>query len=109
MDGFSKIPGFIAPTVRERLAQGQSIDSVAMLPALFLAFLQRWHRGELAYTYEDQGMDPAGAHAICAAADPVAALGADAGLWSELAGDARLLGALRGAAQRVFNFERDYS
>ncbi|WP_296801671.1 D-arabinitol 4-dehydrogenase, partial [Variovorax sp.] len=36
-DGFSKIPGFIAPTVRERLAAGQPIDSVAMLPALFLA------------------------------------------------------------------------
>lgn len=109
MDGFSKIPGFIAPTVRERLAQGQTIDSVAMLPALFLAFLQRWHRGELAYTYEDQGMDPAAAHAICAAADPVAAMGADAGLWAELAGDARLLGALRRAAQRVITFQKDHS
>ncbi|OOG58812.1 D-arabinitol 4-dehydrogenase [Polaromonas sp. C04] len=109
MDGFSKIPGFIAPTVRERLAQGQTIDSVAMLPALFLAFLQRWHRGELAYTYEDQGMDPAAAHGICAAADPVAAMGADAGLWAELAGDARLLGALRRAAQRVIDFQKDHS
>ena len=29
MDGFSKIPGFIAPTVRERLAQGESVASVA--------------------------------------------------------------------------------
>ncbi|NEI60259.1 mannitol dehydrogenase family protein, partial [Rhizobium leguminosarum] len=57
MDGFSKIPGFIAPTVRERLAAGQGIDSVAMLPALFLAFLQRWHRGSLPYAYQDQGMD----------------------------------------------------
>jgi len=37
MDGFSKIPGFIAPTLRERLARGESIESVAMLPALFLA------------------------------------------------------------------------
>ncbi len=45
MDGYSKIPGFIAPTVRERLAKNASIASVAMLPALFLAFLQRWHRG----------------------------------------------------------------
>jgi D-arabinitol 4-dehydrogenase len=44
MDGYSKIPGFMAPTVRERLAQNASIASVAMLPALFLAFLQRWHR-----------------------------------------------------------------
>ncbi|MBN8746014.1 Mannitol 2-dehydrogenase [Xylophilus ampelinus] len=104
-DGFSKIPGFIAPTVRERLAAGATIDSVAMLPALFLAFLQRWHRGELPYAYQDQGMDAAVAHAICDAADPVAALCADAGLWGELAGDGRLVSAMRRAADRVAMFE----
>ncbi|MEO8121561.1 MAG: D-arabinitol 4-dehydrogenase, partial [Rhodoferax sp.] len=42
MDGFSKIPGFIVPTIRERLTHGESIAGVAMLPALFLAYLQRW-------------------------------------------------------------------
>lgn len=103
-DGFSKIPGFIAPTVRERLAAGGSIDSVAMLPALFLAFLQRWHRGALPYAYQDQGMDPAIAHAICGAADPVAALCADTGLWADLAGDARLTDAVRRACVRVVRF-----
>jgi D-arabinitol 4-dehydrogenase len=103
-DGFAKIPGFIAPTVRERLAAGQSIAAVAMLPALFLAFLQRWHAGQLPYAYQDQGMDPAAAHAICAAADPEAALAADRTLWGELAGDARLLAALRAAGQRVAAF-----
>lgn len=100
-DGFAKIPGFIAPTVRERLAAGQSIAAVAMLPALFLAFLARWHRGELPYVYQDQGMDSAVAHAICSAPDPEAALCADRSLWAELAGDARLLAALRDASQRV--------
>ena len=103
-DGFSKIPGFIAPTVRERLAAGQPIDSVAMLPALFLAFLQRWHRGALSYVYQDQGMDEAVAHAICSAADPVLALCSDAGLWGAAAGDARLIDAVRGASGRVANF-----
>lgn len=103
-DGFSKIPGFIAPTVRERLAAGQPIDSVAMLPALFLAFLQRWHRGALPYAYQDQGMDEAVAHAICDAADPVAALCADAGLWGPIAGDARLVDAVRRASGRVSDF-----
>ncbi|MCY1211208.1 Mannitol 2-dehydrogenase [compost metagenome] len=103
-DGFSKIPGFIAPTVRERLAAGQGIDSVAMLPALFLAFLQRWHRGALPYAYQDQSMDDAAAHAICDAADPVAALCADAGLWGSLAGDARLVDAVRRAGERVARF-----
>ncbi|MEY2890843.1 MAG: hypothetical protein RJA98_751 [Pseudomonadota bacterium] len=104
MDGFSKIPGFIAPTVRERLARHESIDSVAMLPALFLAYLQRWHRGQIAYTYQDQAMDPAVAHAICDAADPVAAFCQDAVLWGELAGDARLTAAVRAASERVAGF-----
>ena len=104
MDGFSKIPGFIAPTVRERLAQGATIHSVSMLPALFLVFLQRWHAGRLPYTYQDQGMDPAVAHAICSAADPVAALCADTTLWGAMAGDARLVDAVRRASARVAAF-----
>mgnify|MGYP002146918122 CR=1 FL=1 len=104
MDGFSKIPGFIAPTIRERLARGESVASVAMLPALFLAYLQRWHRGQIAYTYQDQAMDPAVAHAICEAADPVAAFCADRPLWGDLAGDARLVAAVRDASARVQHF-----
>ncbi len=103
-DGFSKIPGFIAPTVRERLAAGQPIHSVAMLPALFLAFLQRWHKGALPYAYQDQGMDEAVAHAICDAADPIAALCADAGLWGDIAADNRLVDAVRRAGERVARF-----
>jgi D-arabinitol 4-dehydrogenase len=104
MDGFSKIPGFIAPTLRERLSRGESIASSAMLPALFLAYLQRWHRGQIAYTYQDQAMDPATAHAICEAADPVAAFCADAVLWGPIAGDPQLVAALRLASQRVDQF-----
>ncbi|MGR6804857.1 D-arabinitol 4-dehydrogenase [Sphaerotilus natans] len=104
MDGFSKIPGFIAPTIRERLAAGATIDSVAMLPALFLAYLQVWHRGGIPYTYQDQAMDPAVAHAICDAADPVAAFCADRPLWGELAGDTRLVDAVRRASARVAAF-----
>ncbi|MDM0114470.1 mannitol dehydrogenase family protein [Variovorax sp. J22R133] len=100
MDGFSKIPGFIAPTVRERLAAGGSVASVAVLPALFLAFLRRWHRGALPYAYEDQAMDPAAAHAICEAADPVAAFCANASLWGANASDPRLVDAIRQASRR---------
>jgi D-arabinitol 4-dehydrogenase len=104
MDGYSKIPGFIAPTFRERLARNESIASVAMLPALFLAYLQRWHRGEISYTYQDQAMDPASAHAVCEAADPVAAYCADSVLWGDLANDSRLIGAIREAYARVTQF-----
>ncbi|HEU5293386.1 MAG TPA: D-arabinitol 4-dehydrogenase [Burkholderiaceae bacterium] len=104
MDGFSKIPGFIAPTIRERLGRGHSIASVAMLPALFLAYLERWHQGSLPYAYQDQAMDVDQAHAICAAADPVVAFAADPVLWGPLAGDARLLVALQAASLRVQRF-----
>lgn len=100
-DGFTKLAGFIAPTVRERLAQGAAIDAVAMLPALFLAFLQRWHHGMLAYAYQDQAMDPATAHGICAAPDPVAALCGQEPLWGRAAGDPRLVDAVRRATVRV--------
>ena len=104
MDGFSKIPGFIRPTIVERLSRSESIASVAMLPALFLAYLERWHRGEIPYSYQDQAMDPAAAHAICAAADPVDAFCRDGILWGPLAGDPRLVAAVRAARERVAAF-----
>jgi D-arabinitol 4-dehydrogenase len=108
MDGYSKIPGFIVPTIRERLARGESIASVIMLPALFLAYLQRWHEGKIAYTYQDQAMDPVAAHAICEAADPVAAFAADTVLWGSLASTPRLLDALRVGYARVQLFVQNH-
>ena len=104
MDGFSKIPGMIAPTVQERVAGGASIASVAMLPALFLAFLQRWHQGKLPYAYQDQSMDENVAHAICEASDSVAAFCANRSLWGNLAADDRLVSAMQQAHQRVLSF-----
>ena len=104
MDGFSKIPGFVRPTLIERLARGEAIDSTAMLPALFLAFLRRWHGGQIAWAYQDQAMDPGAARAICEAGDPVAALCADAVLFGPIAGQASLLAAVRAASQRVDRF-----
>lgn len=100
-DGFAKLPGFIAPTIRERLKRGESTASVAMLPALFLAFLQRWHAGSLRDPYQDQAMDPARAHAICASTDPVLAFCDERALWADLAGDSRLATGVRAARRRV--------
>lgn len=109
MDAFSKIPGMIAPTIRDRLAQGQSIHSVAMLPALFLAYLQRWHQGGIPYNYQDQAMDLMAAHALCEAEDPVAAFAADLTLWGELASAPPLLEALRQAHQCVETFLSEHA
>lgn len=101
MDGFAKLPGFIAPTVRDCLAAGRSLQAVAVLPALFLAFLQRWDAGTLPFPYEDQAMDAGAARHICRAADPVAAFCANRVLWNELAGDPRLEAAVREALFRA--------
>ncbi len=101
MDGFSKLPGFIVPTLRECLKRGVSAHATAMLPALYFHVLARWHRGELGYDYQDGVMDVAQAHAFFDAADPLAAFAADAVLWGPLAADPRLLDHLRQADQRV--------
>ena len=77
---------------------------MAVLPALFLAYLQRWHAGQIPYTYQDQAMYPAVAHAICEAADPVAAYAADTTLWGEMASHPRLVDTLRKAYARVLAF-----
>ena len=100
-DGFAKIPGFILPTIRERLARGESIASVARLPALFLTFLQRWHQGRLPFQYQDQAMVPERAHAICDAVDPLAGFVADASLWGELAGSVALKDAIAAARMEL--------
>ncbi len=104
MDGFSKIPGFIVPTLRECLARGASMASTAMLPALFFAFLGRWHRGELSYAYQDGVMDPAAAHAFFTAGDPLAAFCHDPLLWGPLADNVALVAAVRAAHAQVQQF-----
>lgn len=103
-DGFSKLPGFIAPTVRERLQQGAQPDAVAVLAALFLAFLQRWRAGRLPFDYQDQALDRAVVQAVLDASDPVAALAQQATLWGDAAGHARWHAALRAAWGRVSAF-----
>ena len=105
-DSWAKLPGFIVPTLHERLGRHEPINSVAMLPALFLAFLRRWHRGELPEPHVDSTMNPDHAHAICAAADIVQAFCREPALWGPLAGTPALEAALRQALVRVEGFER---
>lgn len=106
MDGFSKIPGFVVPTLRECLGASRPIASTAMLPALFFAFLGRWHRGELTEVYQDGVMDPATAHAFFAAPDPLLAFCRDPLLFADLAGNEALIAAVRNAHARVDAFVR---
>ncbi|WP_240162332.1 D-arabinitol 4-dehydrogenase [Glaciimonas sp. PAMC28666] len=96
-DGFAKIPGFIAPTIAERLAQQQPFVSTAMLPALFLAFLQSRAAGNITFSYKDQAMDEATVASILNAADCVRAFCGNALLWGPLAGNAILEANVRDA------------
>jgi D-arabinitol 4-dehydrogenase len=100
-DGFSKIPGFIVPTLTELLERRMSLAATAMLPALYYVFLMRWHRDQLPYAYQDGVMDAAAAHAMLNSPDPVGAFCAERQLWGKLTGNADLEAAIRAAVVRV--------
>jgi D-arabinitol 4-dehydrogenase len=106
MDGYSKIPGFILPTISDRLTSDQSIACVAVLPALFLEFLAQERAGFVPYRYEDQLMEPGTAEAILDSDDPVQALCNERLLFNDLAGDTRLIEAVRDAYARVQAFSK---
>lgn len=103
-DGYSKIPGWVTPTIRERLARDETIDSVAMIPALFFLFLQRWAAGELPFAYQDQAMDEAAVLAMLAGEAPLLSFCRDSVLWGDLAGDARLENAIHNAHARALRW-----
>ncbi|MDR5770682.1 MULTISPECIES: D-arabinitol 4-dehydrogenase [unclassified Caballeronia] len=100
-DGFSKLPGFIAPTLAECFERNVDPDSTAILPALFFRFLERWHEGKLPYTYQDGVMDPAVAHGYFTADDPIKAFAGDKLLWGSMAQTESLERVLRAAIGRV--------
>ncbi|MDR5877163.1 D-arabinitol 4-dehydrogenase [Caballeronia sp. LZ032] len=100
-DGFSKLPGFIAPTLSECFARNVDPASTAILPALFLRFLERWHEGKLPYAYQDGVMDPAVAHGYFTSPDPVTAFVADKQLWGKMAGSEGLERVMRDAVAKV--------
>ncbi len=104
MDGFSKLPGMIVPTLRDCVEAGRPMDATAMLPALFFEFLSRWHHGTLGVPYADGVMDPEVAHGFFKTADPLGAFLKDPLLWGPLAGNAAIDRAVRAAHGRVLRF-----
>jgi D-arabinitol 4-dehydrogenase len=100
-DGFSKLPGFIAPTLAECFERGVTPAATAMLPALFFRFLERWQRGTLPYAYQDGVMDEGVARGFFSTRDPLQAFAADRLLWGSMAETPELESALAGALARV--------
>jgi D-arabinitol 4-dehydrogenase len=103
-DGFSKIPGFIVPTLQECFARGAAPHATLVLPALFFVFLQRWAKGQLPYEYQDGVFDASATRAMLASADQLRAYCADAALWGTLAGSSQLELPLREALVQVQNW-----
>lgn len=100
-DGYSKILGWVVPTLNELLARDADVASTAALPALFFLFLRRWHRGELPFEYQDGVMNAASAHAIFDAPDALEAFCAEGALWGTLAGSPELRDAVRRQANAI--------
>lgn len=100
-DGFSKIPGFITPTLQECYQRGQEPQATAMLPALFFVFMQRWHQGQLPYQYQDGILDTQAVHQMFNAADPVAVFATDEKLFSTLAHSEAFTQLLRQSIDKV--------
>ena len=96
-DSLAKLPGFIVPTIRERMARGLDLEAVAPLPALYLTFLCRWRAGLIHANYRDAALDEGFVQRVCGADDPVAAFCAEPALWGELAGSPMLVAAIRAA------------
>ncbi|WP_019209954.1 D-arabinitol 4-dehydrogenase [Yersinia massiliensis] len=100
-DGFSKIPGFITPTLMECYQRGCTPTATAMLPALFFVFMARWHQGTLPYEYQDGVLDAPAVHAMFESADPVGLFARDSQLFGLLARDSQFEALLRQSIDQV--------
>ena len=100
-DSWTKISAFIAPTLMGCRDQGLPLDAAAMLPALFLGFIQRWQMGALPFSLRDPAMDDQALLAILSSVDPVSALCAERRLWGRLAGDPGFVAAVRAGYHRL--------
>jgi D-arabinitol 4-dehydrogenase len=100
-DSLAKLPGFIVPTIRERMARGLGLDAVAPLPALYLEFMVRWQAGVVQADYRDAALDAGLVQRVCGARDVVAAFCLEPAIWGELAGSKALVAAIRTAHERL--------
>jgi D-arabinitol 4-dehydrogenase len=96
-DGFAKLPGFIAPTIGERVRRGERFDASAVLPALFLLFLEQRAAGKIAFAYSDKAVGQQEIDRILDARDVVQAFCSSEVLWGALAGNPVLEAGVRAA------------
>ncbi|SKA29428.1 mannitol dehydrogenase family protein [Consotaella salsifontis] len=73
-DGSNRQPKFIVPTIRDRLAKGESIDGLALVSALWCRYLQGPSEGGKELEYNDPNIEEIRAAAKAAQSDPAAFL-----------------------------------
>ncbi|MGF1687826.1 mannitol dehydrogenase family protein [Photobacterium japonica] len=102
-DGFSKIPAMITPTLIECYQRGATPHATAMFPAVFYVYMERWHFGELPYTYQDGILDAQAVHDMFNAADPIHEYASNAALFGELASNPDFESLLRNKIHAAYN------
>lgn len=100
-DGLSKIPGFITPTLMECYKRGEIPRATAVLPALFFLFMERWHEGDLPYTYQDGILDEHAMHVRFNKIDPLADFARDEALFGPLASQPAFEALLRETVKKL--------
>ncbi|MES2208397.1 MAG: D-arabinitol 4-dehydrogenase [Pseudomonadota bacterium] len=100
-DGFSKVPGFLLPTLRERLASHHLFADTAMILATFFVFLQHWNEGKLNFQYQDPALNPERVKMIFASDKPLIAFCNETALWAELTGHPSLIALISQAHSKL--------
>ncbi len=100
-DGFSKLHGFIAPTLAECFERGVTPAATAMLPALFFRFLERWRTGTAPLHVSGRRDGRARRARLLRGARSVAGVRRRPSLWDSMAATRELESALAGALARV--------
>jgi len=103
-DGFSKIPGFITPTLIECYQRGETPEATSLLPALFFVFMQKWALQQLPSEYQDGIVDPQAVKQMFTAKDPVAVYARDGKLFAELAEKPEFEALLRRSIASVYQW-----
>lgn len=100
-DSIAKLHEFIVPTLKARYQAGQTPEATLILPALWFRFMQKRHRGELAFEYEDRALDSIDFDAIFSADDPLTIFAASKTLFGTISDQPAFLADLRHALGRV--------
>jgi D-arabinitol 4-dehydrogenase len=102
LDSYSKIAGFIVPTISDTFAKKSIPKATAILTALFFRFLEKWIQGnEEEFAFIDSTMDKNVVKGFFKSDDPIKAFCSDKLLWGKLSGKKELENVVREGVEIV--------